>query len=345
MNILPVLLVASLICLAGCGSSSPSSHAGSFAGTTAGGSSASGSSVGVASVALDSVQLTGGAQTTITVNLTQPAPSGGITVQLQSSDASIASLPSTLTVPAGATSASAAVPTSAVTAATSVSLTASYEGTLAGASLHVSAPSTTEFTLAVSPSTVTVADGKSGTSKATTTIAKGYDHALTLSATNVPSGVSVTFKPATISAPGSGSSTVDVAVSSSVAAGTYSIKLSATDGKNTSSATLTLKVSASNPGATFKGCWYKSGGKSYQGVTVGVQNPGTYPFNALLYSDEKCTTYADQFGYGQEINFGGFDYIFWFDHFPNQENMSALWYVGSDTSQCLVYTTSTPSCN
>lgn len=190
-----------------------------------------------------------------------------------------------------------------------------------------------------------MAEGKSGASKATTTIAKGYDHALTLSASGAPSGVTVKFNPAEISAPGSGTSTIDITVSTSVAAGTYSIKVSATDGKNTASVTLTLKVSADNPEATFQGCWYKSGGKSYQGVTVSVKNPGTYSFNALLYSDEKCTTYADQFGYGQPINFGGFDYILWFDHFPDQENMSALWYVGSDTSACMVYNASTPICN
>ncbi len=94
-----------------------------------------------------------------------------------------------------------------------------------------------------------------------------------------------------------------------------------------------------NPDATFKGCWYKQGKNRYQGVDVSVANPGKYAFNALLYHGTSCNPddYADQFGYGQLLNFGDFGYTFWFTAFANKSDMSALWYVGEDESKCMSY--------
>jgi hypothetical protein len=212
-------------------------------------------------------------------------------------------------------------------------------------SLSVAPSTSSDFTLAVKPATVTIVPGESGSAKITTTIAKGYDHALKLSVADPPSGVDVTLDPTEIPAPGDGTSDATISVSSDVASGTYSLKVTASEGQDSATASLKLKVSGKNPDAKFQGCWYKTGGDKYQGVIASVGNPGTYSFNALLYSGTSCSVYADQFGYGQQIDFGGFDYIFWFDHFPDQNNMSARWTVGSDTSACLVYNTSTPDCN
>ncbi len=104
-------------------------------------------------------------------------------------------------------------------------------------------------------------------------------------------------------------------------------------------------VSPADAGAKFLGCWYKQGHKHYQGVYITVTNPGEYPFNADLYYGTTCdpNTQADQFGYGQEIDFGGFGYIFWFTAFANKPDMSAIWQVGSDTSECVDYKTA-PLC-
>lgn len=338
-RLLQILLAACLLVLAGCGSGSQPST-GSFSGMN----TYNPTSSSTVSISLAATNVTGGGSTEATVNLTQPAPSGGATVELKSSDAA-AAVPATVAIPAGQSSATAAITTSAVSASTTVSITALYEGSVSGASLTVAPATTTNFSDSLVPTTITIGEGKTGTSKLTTKIASGYDHALTLSASNLPTGVTVKFSPSTIPAPGSGTSTATVSVADTVAAGSYSLKLTATDGTNSASSTLTLKVSASSSGATFKACWYKSGGKSYQGVIVGVEKAGLYSFNALLYSDTTCSTYADQFGYGQEIDFGTSDYIFWFDHYPNQTNYSALWYVGSNTSACLVYNSSTPTCN
>jgi hypothetical protein len=101
----------------------------------------------------------------------------------------------------------------------------------------------------------------------------------------------------------------------------------------------------SNPNATFKGCWFKRGKNRYQAVDISIGNPGTYPFNALLYYGTTCNPNdnADQFGYGEELDFGAFGYTFWFTRFANRKNMSARWYVGSDSSVCVNYETA-PSC-
>jgi hypothetical protein len=94
-----------------------------------------------------------------------------------------------------------------------------------------------------------------------------------------------------------------------------------------------------NPEATFKGCWHKSGKNQYQAVDVSVKNSGKYAFNAVLYYGTGCGAgdFADQFGFGQIISFGGFEDTFWFTAFANKKDMSALWYVGEDKSECVDY--------
>ena len=106
-----------------------------------------------------------------------------------------------------------------------------------------------------------------------------------------------------------------------------------------------MKVATPGAGATFKGCWYQQSGNRYQGVQISVDDPGTYPFNAVLYYGTTCNAndWADQIGFGTLIQFGDFDWIFWFDAFANQSDMSALWYVGNEQSQCVNYTVA-PDC-
>jgi len=335
------LLSALLLSLVGCGSAPQSSGSGNFGGTGTGTGTTgtSGGSEAVSGVSLNPAQLTGGASTAVTITLAKPAPSGGLAVELKSSDATDVSAPASVNVAAGESSATATVSTTAVSAATTVTITASYGTSMAGTSLSIAPASTPTFSMSLQPSTVTVAPGQSGSSKITTKITTGYNHALTLSTSNAPSGVSTKLTPAVIPAPGAGTSTEGISVASTAATGTYSLKTTATDGKKSSSATLTLKIAGADPGTTFQGCWYQQSGHKYQGVRVSVANPGTYPFDADLYNGTSCdpSDWADEFGFGQEIKFGGFDYIFWFSDFKDQTNMSALWHVGPDTSACINY--------
>ena len=103
---------------------------------------------------------------------------------------------------------------------------------------------TPAFTLAASPTSVSVAVGSSGTSTITTTISGGFDAAVALSASGQPSGVTVSFSPTSIAAPGSGSSTATLAVATGTATGTYTITVTGTGGSITHTATISLTVTA-----------------------------------------------------------------------------------------------------
>ena len=72
-----------------------------------------------------------------TVMLDGPAPSGGFTVGLSSSNAAVASVPTSVVVPAGATSATFAIPTGNVTQTTLVTLAATAGGVTKNETLAV----------------------------------------------------------------------------------------------------------------------------------------------------------------------------------------------------------------
>jgi hypothetical protein len=90
----------------------------------------------VASVTLSPAAVTGGTTSTATVTLSAAAPAGGAVVTLASSNPSV-TVPANVTVEAGATSASFPVTTTTVTAAGTATLTASYGGSSASATLAV----------------------------------------------------------------------------------------------------------------------------------------------------------------------------------------------------------------
>jgi hypothetical protein len=84
------------------------------------------------------------------------------------------------------------------------------------------------YTLSASPTSISVARDSSGTSTITTTISGGFDSAIALSATGYPTGVTVSFSPETIRAPGAGTSTMKVKVGKGVALGNHTITINGT---------------------------------------------------------------------------------------------------------------------
>jgi thermitase len=109
----------------------------------------------LSSLSLNPTSVVGGNSSTGTVTLTAPAPSGGFVVNLSSSNTNVATVPSTVTVPAGATSANFTVSTQAVSSATSVTITASAGGVSRTATLTVNpSPSVTLQSLTISPTSV-----------------------------------------------------------------------------------------------------------------------------------------------------------------------------------------------
>jgi len=150
----------------------------------------------------------------------------------------------TLTASSTATTGSATV----TITGTSGSLTAST--TLA---LTVNSTATPNFSVAASPTSVTVTQGTSGTSTITITSTGGFNSATTLSASGLPSGVTATFStnPVTPPANGSATSTLTLTASSSATVGTATVTITGTSGSTTHSTTIALTVNASSGTKNF----------------------------------------------------------------------------------------------
>jgi subtilase family serine protease len=103
-------------------------------------------------------------------------------------------------------------------------------------------PTSPDFTLSASPSSFSIARGGEGASTITTTVSGGFDSAVTLSAAGQPAGVTVSFNPTSIAAPGSGASTMTMTVASKAPTGTHSFTVTGTGGSITHTATITLQV-------------------------------------------------------------------------------------------------------
>jgi hypothetical protein len=121
----------------------------------------------LSSLSLNPTSVVGGTQSsTGTVTLSGPAPVGGATVGLSSSNTTAARVPSSVTVAAGATSATFTVSTSAVAASTTITIPATYNGATRSASLTVAPappPPPTVSSLALDPANVFGGQSSTGT--------------------------------------------------------------------------------------------------------------------------------------------------------------------------------------
>ena len=101
---------------------------------------------------------------------------------------------------------------------------------------------TSGFTVAASPTTVSVVQGSSGTSTTTTAVSGGLNSAIALSASGLPSGLTVSFRPSSIAAPGSGTSTLTITVRSGAKTGNSTITITGTGGGITHTTAVAVKV-------------------------------------------------------------------------------------------------------
>lgn len=102
---------------------------------------------------------------------------------------------------------------------------------------------TPNFALSASPTTVSVAQGGTKTTTVSTTVSGGFNSAVSLSATGLPAGVTASFSPTSIAAPGSGSSTLTFSASSTATIGTSTVTINASGGGVSHSTTVSLTVS------------------------------------------------------------------------------------------------------
>ena len=98
------------------------------------------------------------------------------------------------------------------------------------------------FTLGLSSSSVSLAQGGAGSVQATVTVAGGFSSAVALTVVGLPSGVTAIPTPASFAAPGSGTSTLMLGAGAQTAAGSYPLTVTATGGGVTQNASLTLTV-------------------------------------------------------------------------------------------------------
>ena len=99
-----------------------------------------------------------------------------------------------------------------------------------------------DFSISASPSSLTVARGSSGTSTISTTALNGFNAAISLAASGQAKGITVSFSPNPIAAPGTGSSTMRVTVSRSARRGSSTITVTGTGGGVTHTTSVSLSV-------------------------------------------------------------------------------------------------------
>src|SRR5205823_1589622 len=102
-----------------------------------------------------------------------------------------------------------------------------------------------DFSLSVSPGSVTVAQGDSGTSTITETDLNGFNGSVTLSASGLPNGVTAAFSPD----PTTDTSTLTLTASSAATTGTATATVTGTSGSLTHTTAISLTVNASTGGS------------------------------------------------------------------------------------------------
>ena len=146
---------------------------------------------------------------------------------------------STLTVTVGGSTATGSYPFQAQ--GTSGATTRS-----SGLSLTVTAAPPPDFSISASPSSVTVTQGGNGTSTISIGSLNGFGGSVGLSATGTPSGVTASFAPGTVSAPGS--STLTLSASGSATTGTFTVVVTGTSGSLVHSTNVSLTVNPAGGG-------------------------------------------------------------------------------------------------
>jgi len=194
--------------------------------------------VSLSSLTMNPASVTGGNSSTGTVTLSEPAPTGGAQVALSSSNTTVARVPASATVAAGATSATFTVTTSAVSASTAVAISATYAGAGKTASLTVqpaAPPTVTLGSLTLNPTNVIGGNSSTGTvtlsGPAPTGGAQVALSSSNTTAARVPASVTVA----------AGATSATFAVSTSAVAASTAVTISASYGGVSRTASLTVQ--------------------------------------------------------------------------------------------------------
>jgi PKD repeat protein len=203
------------------------------------------------------VNVTQGTAVTDTITI---APSNGFTGSVA---LSASGLPSGVTAsfsPSSTTGTSTLTLTASSTATTGTS-TVTITGTSGSLthtttlSLTVNPAATPDFSTAAAPSSLTLTQGTNGSDTVTITSISGFNAAVNLTVSGLPSGVTAAFAPSTVTpaANGSANSTLTLTASASATTGTTAVTITGTSGSLTHSTTMSLIVNTSGgtPTANF----------------------------------------------------------------------------------------------
>jgi kumamolisin len=168
------------------------------------------------------------------IALTASGQPAGVTVTLN---------PTSIAAPGSGTS-SVSITVASTVAAGSYSITVTGVGGgithTATIALTVTAPVAGGYTLSVSPTSGYLDRGQSGYGVVTVTATGGFDSPVTLSASGIPSGVTGSFSPTSVT--GSGTSDFTLTVSRTAPTGTSTINITGTSGTTKKTTTLTFTV-------------------------------------------------------------------------------------------------------
>ncbi|MGD0831978.1 MAG: glycoside hydrolase family 6 protein, partial [Terracidiphilus sp.] len=148
--------------------------------------------------------------------------------------------PTSVTGSGGSTLTFTATNTATVGAVT-VTVTGTSGSTVETATLALTVTARPEFTISVSPATLSLPPNTNPTVTLTVTYVGGLTGSVALSASGLPSGVQANFAPSSLNSPG-GTIVVNFNSQTSTPSGTYNILLTGTDGTLVNSATLALTI-------------------------------------------------------------------------------------------------------
>jgi Putative Ig domain len=215
-------------------------------------------------------EVIGGGSVTVEPDLNNPAPSGGVTVSLSSSNPSLAPVPASVVIPGGQYLASVSMTTGTVKAATDVTITAALPSGSVTNTLQIDPPETVS-SLSLSPATTTGSNGSSGTVTLSAPAPSGGT-TVNLQSSN-PSVASV---PAATTVPG-GQTTGGFTVSTTSPAASTTVTITASIGSSSVSATLTVNPQPPPTPAlqsvTFSPGSVSGGGTAIGTVTLNVAAP------------------------------------------------------------------------
>ena len=196
--------------------------------------------VSVASLTLNPTVVVGGTSSQGTVKLSGPAPAGGATVTLTSSNTAAAQVPASVVVAAAASSATFTITTSAVSSSTTSTISASFGGTKPTAVLTIAHGTPAVASVTLNPNSVLGGHTSQGT--------------VTLSGPALSGGATVTLTssntaaakvPASVVVPAAASSATFTITTSSVSSSSSAV-ISASYNSSTQAATLTVTPVASS---------------------------------------------------------------------------------------------------